>query len=74
MLAVSGGGPGADDGQGLFAAGPEVSGAAYPERVGPRGAEVIKLRRPAWLAGAYQPDTTGGVPCQGSACGHAAQA
>jgi hypothetical protein len=74
VFAVGGGGPGADDGQRLLAAGPQINGAAYPQRVGPRGAEVIKLRRPAWLAGAYQPDTTGGMPCQGSACGPAGQA
>jgi hypothetical protein len=37
MRAVGGGGPGADDGQRFLAAGPQVSGAADPQCVGPRG-------------------------------------
>ena len=73
MFAVDGGGSGADDGQGLLAGDPQASGAADPQRVESCGAEAIKLRWPAWFAGAYQPGAIGRVPCQGSVGWYAGQ-
>src|ERR1017187_10070697 len=52
MKAIGTSGARSYDGDGLLAAGSQVSGAAHPQRVGPDGAEIIKPGRPASLTGA----------------------